>query len=84
MDIQVAVGEILQNIIRFTVWKHRHEGRITISLCPDHDGLKLHILDGAVPGQCDDWDKSAEAKQRSSTASSLNVGTSSVHFMCSR
>jgi len=59
----VAVGEILQNIIRYAVWKHRHEGRITIRLCPDYDGFKVHILDDAAPGQCDDWYKSAEAKR---------------------
>lgn len=65
MDIQVAAGEILQNIIRYALWKHRHEGRITIRLSSDDNGLKVFILDDAAPGQHKDWQQFAKAKRPS-------------------
>jgi sigma-B regulation protein RsbU (phosphoserine phosphatase) len=65
MDIQVATGEILQNIIRYAVWKHRNQGRITIRVCRDGDDLNILVHDNAAPGQHEDWYKCAEAKRPS-------------------
>lgn len=63
-DIQIAVGEVLQNIVRHAVWKIKSSAKMTISVQITSDLMIVEIIDNAQPQHAEIWQQKAKSKSR--------------------
>lgn len=66
-DIQVAIGEVLQNIIRHARWRIKSEAKMSINNNPQTHQMKITITDNAWPQDARLWNKDASSKIISET-----------------
>ena len=55
LDVNIAVGEILQNIVRYGFDGGHPDGEFTIQFIKIDAGLKITINDNASPSNPDEW-----------------------------
>lgn len=63
IDLQLAIGEVTQNVIRYGFNGGDENGVLTIDIEIDDHELKCSIRDNAPPSNPDDWMIKAEARR---------------------
>ena len=66
-DIQIAIGEVLQNIIRHARWRIKSEAKMSININPQTHQMKITITDNAWPQDARLWNKDASSKTKFET-----------------
>lgn len=72
-DIQIAVGEILQNIVRHAVWEMKSTAKMTISVHMKSQQMNIRITDNAQPQNASDWQDHAKTKPRQDGGMGLDL-----------
>ena len=63
IDLQLAIGEVTQNVIRYGFQGGREDGEMTINITIDADKMICDIADNAPASNPDDWMVKAEARR---------------------
>ena len=63
IDLQLAIGEVTQNVIRYGFQGGREDGKMTISITIDEERMVCDITDDAPASNPDDWMIKAEARR---------------------
>jgi len=63
IDLQLAIGEVMQNVIRYGFEGGRADGEITMALSFDGTLLTCNVSDNAPPSNPDEWMLNAEKRR---------------------
>ena len=63
IDLQLAIGEVMQNVIRYGFEGGRGDGEITMALSFDGTFLTCNVSDNAPPSNPDEWMLNAEKRR---------------------
>ena len=63
IDLQLAIGEVMQNVVRYGFEGGREDGVITMSFAFDGTHLECSIADNAPPSNPEEWMPNAEKRR---------------------